>query len=174
MTSPKPRMNSRFFFLIIVLVCAGLLGYGYYLQFVEGLEPCPLCIFQRVAYITVLAVAFIGMLHGPGRIASMLYSGLIGLAALTGAVIAARQVWLQHLPPDQVPECGPGLDFMLEVFPLIEAIGMVFSGSGECAEVGWTFLSLSIAEWSLVCFTVLALAGIIYFIRLYQRKEERL
>ncbi|MEX2523616.1 MAG: disulfide bond formation protein B [Gammaproteobacteria bacterium] len=165
-------MTPRPFFLIIVLICAGLLGYGYYLQFVEGLDPCPLCVFQRIAFMAVMAVAFIGLLHGPRRIGAMIYSGLASLSALIGAGIAGRQVWLQHLPPDQVPECGPGLDFMLEVFPLTEAISMVFSGSGECAEVDWTFLSFSIAEWSLAWFIALALAGMIFIIRLYRRREQ--
>lgn len=165
-------MNPRPFFLIILIVCAGLLGFGYYLQFVEGLDPCPLCVFQRIAYLAVLAVAFVGLLHGPGKTGSMIYSGLASLCALIGAGIAGRQVWLQHLPPDQVPECGPGLDFMLEVFPLSEAISMVFSGSGECAEVEWSFLSLSIAEWSLIWFIALALAGTIYIIQLYRQREH--
>ncbi len=165
-------MNYRPFFLVIVLVCAGLLGYGYYLQFVEGLDPCPLCVFQRIAYMAVLIVALIGLLHGPGRNGSMIYSGLVSLFALMGAGIAGRQVWLQHLPPDQVPECGPGLDFMLEVFPLTEAVSMVFRGSGECAEVDWTFLYLSIAEWSLIWFIALALAGIIVIVQLYRRRQH--
>lgn len=159
MRSPRP------FYLAVALVCAGLLGYGYYLQFGQGLEPCPLCIFQRVAFLAVLGIALAGLLHGPGLTGTRVYNGLLTLAAVTGAVIAGRQVWLQHLPADQVPECGPGLDFMLEVFSLPQTIRMVFSGSGECAEVDWTFLSLSIAEWSLICFILLALGAVLYLLR---------
>ena len=148
-------MNStRFFYLSLFLASALLLGCGYYLQFVGGLEPCPLCIFQRIAYFAVITIAFIGLVHGPKRFWSRVYDGSIAVWAVTGGGIAARQIWLQHQPPDNVPECGLGLDFMLEVFPLSEMLRMVFNGSGECAKVSWTFLTLSIAEWSLLWFSV--------------------
>ena len=154
--------STRLFYLALFLTGTMLLGYGYYLEFVDGLEPCPLCIFQRIAYFAVIVIAFIGLVHGPKEIGLKLYDSLIALSAITGGAIAARQVWLQHLPPDKVPECGPGLDFMLEVFPLTEALKMVLSGSGECAEVVWTFLTLSIAEWSLLCFSVFTIAVLIH------------
>lgn len=154
--------SNRLFYAIVLLISASLLGFGYYLQFVEGLEPCPLCIFQRVAFIAIIAIALIGTLHGPQRVWKYIYSGLMLIAAITGATIAGRQVWLQHLPADQVPECGPGLDFMLEVFPLGETLKMVFTGSGECAKVDWTFLGLSIAEWSLAWFIAFAVASLLH------------
>jgi disulfide bond formation protein DsbB len=152
----------RSFYAAVALLCAALLGYGYWLQFGDGLEPCPLCIFQRLAYIAAGAVAFIAAVHGPGDTGRRIYSASIVLAAGVGAAIAGRQVWLQHLPPEQVPECGPGLDYMLEAFPLSEALRMVFTGSGECAQVDWTFLSFSIAEWSLFWFVALAAAAAIH------------
>ncbi len=156
-------MNSnRLFYLVLFLVSASLLAYGYYLQFVEGLDPCPLCIFQRVAFIAIIVIALIGTLHGPQKIWKYIYSGLILVSAITGATIAGRQVWLQHLPADQVPECGPGLDFMLEVFPLGETLKMVFTGSGECAKVDWTFLGFSIAELSLAWFIAFAVASVLH------------
>ena len=151
-------MSSRKIFAIIALACIGLLAYGYYLQFFTGLEPCPLCIFQRLAYIFIAAISTIAAIHGPERPFNLVYFALIDLGALTGAAIAGRQVWLQHLPADKVPECGPGLDYMLEVFPLSETLEMVFTGSGECAEVDWTFLGFSIAEWSLAMFIVIMTA----------------
>lgn len=157
--------SPRYFYLAVVLVCAALLGYGYYLQFNRGLEPCPLCVFQRVAYLAILGIAATGLIHGPGRPWLRIYSGLLTLAAVAGILIAGRQVWLQHLPADQVPSCGPGLNYMLEVFSLPETLKMVFTGSGECAEVHWTFLSLSIAEWSLIWFSLIAVAGLIHFLR---------
>ena len=156
-------MTKRLFYLGIVVICASLLGFGYYLQFVEGLEPCPLCIFQRIAYLSVMAIAIVASIHGPSGLWRNIYSSLILAGSVVGAVIAGRQVWLQHLPADQVPACGPGLDFMMEVFPLTETLRMVFTGSGECAEVQWTFLGFSIAEWSLfwfACFTITALLHI--------------
>ncbi len=150
--------STRTLFALISLVCFGLLGFGLYLEHYEGLEPCPLCILQRIAYIAVAVIALIASLHAPKKIFSILYFSVIDITALIGAGIAGRQVWLQHLPKDQVPECGPGLEYMLDVFPFSEALSMILSGSGECAEVKWRFLSFSIAEWSLVVFIVIMIA----------------
>ena len=157
--------SARLYYLLLFLICSSLLAFGYYLQFVEGLEPCPLCIFQRIAFIAIIIISLIGLFHGPQGLWRYGYTGFILLSAVTGAVIAGRQVWLQHLPPDAVPECGPGLDFMLEVFPLAETLKMVFTGSGECAEVAWTFLSLSIAEWSLIWFVVISITAVLHLFK---------
>ncbi len=157
-------MNKRLFYLGIVVICASLLGFGYYLQFVQGLQPCPLCIFQRIAYIAIMVIALIASIHGPSGLWLKVYSSLILVGAIVGGIIAGRQVWLQHLPPDQVPACGPGLDFMLEVFPLTETLRMVFTGSGECAEIQWTFLGFSIADWSLFWFSVFAITAILHLL----------
>lgn len=144
-------------FLLIGLFCVGLLGFGYFLQFQLGLDPCPMCIFQRLCYMGVGAVALVAALHGSRHLFRTLYALLALLLALIGAGIAGRQTWLQHLPPDQVPECGPGLEFMLEQYPLWDTVKKSLIGTGDCANVEWQFLSLSIAEWSLVCFLLIAL-----------------
>ena len=156
--------SNRLFYGVVFLISISLLSYGYYLQFVQGLEPCPLCIFQRIAFIAIIVIAFIGTLHGPQKVGQYVYSGLILVSAIAGASIASRQVWLQHLPEDQVPACGPGLDFMLEVFPLGETLKMVFTGSGECAKVDWTFLGFSIAELSLAWFIAFGIASVLHMI----------
>jgi disulfide bond formation protein DsbB len=134
------------------LACALLLGYGYYLQYGKGLEPCPLCLLQRGFFYAVLAVFAVAAIHGRGKI---VYASLAALLAAGGIAAAGRQVWLQHLPPDQVPQCGPDLFFMLENFPLSRTLKTLISGTGECAVVDWTFLGLSIAEWSAVWFAAL-------------------
>ena len=139
------------------LACAGLLGAGYFLQYFEAQNPCPLCLVQRGFYYLVLLVFLGAALHGPGRRAGIAYAGAAFVFAAAGAAVAARQVWLQHLPPDQVPPCGPGLYYMLENLPLARTLEKLFTGSGECAEVHWTFLGLSIADWSLAWFAALAL-----------------
>ncbi len=157
--------SSRIFFSIIFVICASLLGFGLYLEHVVGLEPCPLCVFQRIAYIVVALVALIAAIHNPQKLFEKIYTGLMLIASLCGAGIAGRQVWLQHLPEDKIPECGPGLEYMLDVFPLADALKMILSGSGECAEVQWTFLSFSIAEWSILCFVGLTVASLIMFFR---------
>ncbi len=151
---PTPRI----FYSIIFAICASLLGFGLYLEHAVGLEPCPLCIFQRVAFIVVGLFALIAAIHNPQKLFERIYTGLILITSLCGAGIAGRQIWLQHLPEDKIPECGPGLEYMLDAFPFTDALRMILSGSGECAEVQWTFLSFSIAEWSIVCFSALIIA----------------
>ena len=154
-------MTTRSGYLAGFLVCAGLLAFALYLQYVEQQEPCPLCILQRVAFIAIMAVFLIAALHGPRRNGALVYSSIIFVIAGIGAAIAGRQVWLQHLPPSQVPACGPGLEYMLQQFPLTQALQKIFAGSGECAEAGWRFLGLTIAGWSLAWFIALAVFALV-------------
>jgi len=137
-----------------------MLAIAGYFQFVDHLEPCPLCILQRVFTLFVGIILLLAVLHNPGKVGTKIYGALAGLAALIGAGISARHVWLQNLPEDQVPSCGPGLNFMLDNFPLGDAISMVMRGSGECAEVLWTFMGLSIPSWTLVAFISLAIVSL--------------
>ena len=155
-------LTPRLFFAATAFVCVALLGFGYYLQYHDGLEPCPMCIFQRLCYMGVAAVAFVGLIHGARSRVSVIYCALGSVCALLGAGIAGRQVWLQYLPADQIPECGPGLEFMLEVYPLAEVIRTALRGTGDCASVDWTFVGASIAEWSLLWFIALTVAQIGY------------
>ncbi len=153
------RLPARTLYFALFASCTGLLGFGLFLQHVVGLEPCPMCIMQRYAFVLVALLALVAGVHGPGRAGGRVYAALIGLAALGGASIAARQSWMQLYPPE-IPECGPGLEFMLESFPLAESLPMIFRGAGDCAAVDWTFLGLSIANWSLVSFgAVIAFAA---------------
>jgi len=118
-----------------------------------------------------MVIALIGAIHNPQNVLRAVYNVLIIITALIGAGIAGRQTWLQHLPPELVPECGPGLEYMLEVFPLADALKMVLSGSGECAEVHWRFIGFSIAEWSLVCFSAVIVATLIATFKLKPKTE---
>ncbi len=128
-------------------VCASLMGYALFVQHGLGLVPCPLCILQRIAVI-VTGLIFLGAaVHNPGSTGVRVYALLVLAATGLGAVVAGRHIWLQALPPDEVPACGPGLDYMLEFFPLTEALQMVFEGSGECAKIDWMFLGLSMPAW---------------------------
>lgn len=163
-------LSRRTPFFLMAAVCAGLLGFGFYLQFQSGLEPCPLCIFQRFCFMLIAVLALTAGAHGARHRGAAVYCALIFLVAAIGAGIAGRQVWLQHLPEDQIPECGPGLDFLMEMYPLAETIRTVLRGSGDCAKVDWTWLGLSIAEWSLLWFIGLAVtAATILYLRLTQR-----
>lgn len=142
------------------VVVAAMLAYAYYAQFVLLLEPCPLCIFQRVAFIALALIFLAAGLHAVGRIGSRVYALLAGMAALCGAAIAGWHVRLQHLPADQVPECGPGLDYMLEILPITEVLERAFTGSGECAEINWSLLGLSMPGWALIWFVLLGVFGV--------------
>lgn len=162
----RPRLP----FALLFTLCCTLLGFGLYLQYSGGLEPCPMCILQRYAFTVVILVALAGALHGPaGRFARSLYGALLLLASLAGAGIAAWQSWIQRFPPD-LSECGPDLAYMLESFPLSSALPMIFRGAGECTRIDWTFLGLSIANWSLLCFTLIALAAILGLVRSTTRR----
>ncbi len=147
-------------FLAVLVSCLGLLGIGLYLQHGLKLEPCPLCILQRVAFVAIGMTAMLAFLHNPGVMGRRFYGLLMMLFSLAGAAVAGRNLWLQSLPPDRVPECGPGLDYMLETFPLAKALPMIFQGSGECAKVEWTMLGLSIPAWAMGWFVVFFLAGL--------------
>jgi len=153
--------NSRKFFIAVFTICIGLLIFGLYLEHIQGLEACPLCIFQRIVYTIIIFITLIGAIHNPRNLLQNIYKLLMVISSITGAAIAGRQIWLQHLPPELVPECGPGLDYMFNVFPFREALKMIFTGSGECAEVKWRFIGLSIAEWSLIMFIGIFIATIL-------------
>ena len=150
------HLSTRVMFAAGAALCAALLAFAYFLQYVQGLDPCPLCLVQRAFFYLVFGVLAAGALHDPGATGTRIYAGLALLFASGGAAVAARQVWLQHLPADRVPQCGPDLAYMLENFPLSRTLEKLFTGTGECAKVDWTFLGLSIAGWSLLWFVALA------------------
>ena len=158
-------MNQRIPFLAIFLCCAVLLAFGYYLQFAKGLEPCPLCIIQRLFFIGVGMIALIADLHRPDGFARRAYAGILATISLGGGLVATRQVWLQHLPEEKIPECGPDLAFMMELYEPLEIVQWLYKGTGDCAEVNWTFLTFSLAEWSLAWFIGFMLAGIVMSVR---------
>jgi len=148
-------LSSRWLYLVGALIIAGLFGGALYLQYVLHQEPCPLCMVQRFVFIAMLALFAIAALHSPGRAWAKIYAVLIGLFALFGIAVASRHIWIQHLPKDQVPACGPGLDYMLDNFPMSKVLKELLHGSGECAAKGWDFLGLGIPEWALLWFVLL-------------------
>jgi len=150
----------RVAYLLGFLVCAALMGWALWLQFGLDLEPCPLCMFQRVAVCAVGLVFLAAFLQNPRRGGAAGYAMLTLIVAGAGAALAGRQVWLQALPKDQVPSCGMGISYMLDSLPFTEVIMKTLAGSGECAEKGWVFLDLSIAGWSFVFFVAMIVAAI--------------
>ncbi len=163
MTGPRPLFFAGF------AACAALIAIALYFQHVMYLEPCPLCILQRIAVIGLGMIFFAGALHNPGRIGRRVYATLALLTAGAGGAIAGRHVWLENLPEDQVPACGPGLDYMLDNFPLAQALELILRGSGECAEVAWTFLGLSIPGWTLLAFIGFGALALLLFFRRFER-----
>jgi len=142
------------------LVPTFAMAFALYLQYVLHLEPCPLCIFQRVAMIAIALVWLLAAIHGPKAAGRWVYAIFATGASAAGSAIAARHVWLQGLPPDQVPACGPSLDYMLDIQPLNEVIATVLRGDGDCAAVEGAFLGLSIPAWTLIAFVGLALISL--------------
>lgn len=154
------RITPRMGFGFITLSCAALLGFALYNQYVDYLDPCPLCIFQRVVFAWMGFIALLAFIHNPARTGRWIYAGLMVLGAIIGAAIAGRHIWLQNLPPGEVPECGPGLNYMLENFPVTEVLSSVLRGSGSCAEVKWTFVGMSMPMWTLIWYIGLGFLAI--------------
>ena len=152
--------RRRVAYLLGFLVCAALIGWALWLQYGMGLDPCPLCVFQRVAVIATGVVFLIAAIQNPGRGAAAVYAVATLITAGIGAGLAAWQVWIQAQPKGSVAACGMGLDYMLETMPLWDVIGRVLKGSGECAEQGWLFLGLAIPAWTFVFFIAMIAAAI--------------
>ena len=156
MTIPDKRILNFAGF----LMCAALMGYALYAQHYLMLEPCPLCVLQRIAVVGMGLVFLLAVLHNPGGVGRFVYALFLVLPMSLGAIVAGRHAWLQMLPEDQVPACGPGLDYMWENFPLADVINMVFRGSGECADVDWQLLGLSMPAWVFIAVIALGSIGI--------------
>lgn len=144
-----------------LLSVIGLMSYGIYAERVMYLDPCPLCITQRAFYVGIglfsLLALFTLRRHGLQRA----FAALLSLSAVGGIITAGRQVWLQHLPPELVPECGPGLQYWMENMPMLQTLSLLFKGDGNCAEVNWRFMGFSMGEWSLGWFVVFLLVGLV-------------
>jgi protein dithiol:quinone oxidoreductase len=166
-------MNRRPLNALGLLVCLGLLAYAYYAQYHLHLDPCPLCIFQRIG-VAAIAVSFLlAALHNPKGWGSRVYGWLIAITAGLTVGVAARHIWIQHLSADQVPSCGASLNYLLEIFPLTDVIRTVLTGSGECAKVTWTLLGLSMPTWVAIAATCLGLYGVSVNLKKIRRNEVR-
>jgi protein dithiol:quinone oxidoreductase len=144
--------------------CFGLIAFALFLQHYEGLAPCPMCILQRYAFILIGVTALISLPFLIKRFLSRISSWLIILFAGLGSGVALRHVWLEHNPPE-IFDCGADLGFVVDTFPLAEALPMIFRGTGDCSIVLWRFAGLSIAEWALACFIIILLTELIFLKR---------
>jgi protein dithiol:quinone oxidoreductase len=163
-------LNSRVFFAAIFAICAGLVAFAaLYLQEELGLEPCPMCILQRYVFVAIAAVALVAAIHGPRNLALKVYGGIVVLFAVVGSGIAIRHSYLQHFPP-ATESCGADLDFIVNTFPLSQALPKIFAGSGSCSKVDWTLVGLSIPEWALVWYVVFA--GVVIWFSFFRRAPQ--
>lgn len=154
-------MHKRQVFFALFLIPVVAMGFAVlFLQQALGLAPCPLCVTQRGFVILVGLFALAAFIHNPAGIGRRIYAGLCTLAAVGGAAVAGRHVWLQSLPADQAPACGPSLDYMLDTLPLSETFALVMMGDGNCAETQWTLLGMSIPTQTLLLFLVLVALGL--------------
>lgn len=152
---------------LVIMAVIGMSFALFFLQRYMGFSPCPLCIFQRIGLMVMGGFALIAAIFDPK---SKIVRLLLWLGSLAGigwaAVVAGRHIWLQHLPADQVPSCGPGLDYWLDTLPMQQVLKEVFAGSGECASIEWTFMGLSIPEQSLILFSILILVHVLILWRI--------
>ncbi|GAF51633.1 LOW QUALITY PROTEIN: periplasmic thiol:disulfide oxidoreductase DsbB, required for DsbA reoxidation [Psychrobacter sp. JCM 18900] len=151
---------------LVIMAIIGMSFALFYLQRHLGLSPCPLCIFQRVGLIVMGGFAISALFNPKSKVIRLLLwlGSLVGIGWATA--VAARHVWLQHLPADQVPSCGPGLNYWLDTLPILQVFKEVFAGSGECASVDWTLMGLSIPEQSLILFSVLLIVHVLILMRI--------
>ena len=153
--------SSRSLFLLAFFGCLLLMAAALYLEHVVGLEPCPLCVVQRICVIGFALVCLVAAIHGPSPLGRRIYALVALLFAAAGAATAGRQIWLQSVPAEELDACLPGLEYMIEAWPLQEIVSKVFHGTADCAEVKWTLFGMSIPEWSLLGF--IAMLGFCVF-----------
>lgn len=162
----KKFFSVRSSYFLAFLMSAGLLGYSIYLQMDGGLQPCPLCVLQRMTLILLGVLFLLGTLFKVKKIGNRIISSITCLLSMLGIAFSGRQVWLQFLPADSTSEsCATSLDYMLKVLPFDQVLSKVFQGSVECTQVGWKFLFLSLAEWSLICFGIFFVFSVWQLIR---------
>ncbi len=142
------------------LACFALIAYALYAQYGLGLDPCPLCIFQRIGIMALGVVFLIAGLHSPRGSGARIYAALLAIAALATIAVAARHLYVQSLPPGAIPSCGAPLSVLWKFTPTFELIRKVLSGSGECSQINWKFLGLAMPAWVLICAGLLGWMGI--------------
>ncbi|WP_258364054.1 disulfide bond formation protein B [Halomonas sp. LBP4] len=173
MTQVLSHLSVRQWSLAGLAFCVLMMAVALGLEHLGGLEPCPLCIFQRVAVLSAATVFGVAAIHNPGgRLGAGLYGGLSLAAVAGGITVAWRHLWLQSLPADEVPSCGPGLDYMMDILPLRDVVSMVLSGSGECAEIDFLLLGISLPGWTLIGFLVLALASLGLLLTAFRERQR--
>lgn len=157
------QITPRIYFMLGLISCLLMLTVAAYFQLIKALEPCPLCISQRIIVVLIAIIMTLAFLHNPGRLGIKFYAILATISALLGVGVSARHVWLQHLPPEKIPECSPNLSYIFTNFPLSETLALMLNGTGECTKILWVFMGLSIPSWLLLAFMALAGLSLVQF-----------
>ena len=157
--------KSRHLFFMAAVGCVAIIGFALFLQYVKALEPCPLCISQRIAILALFLVTILAATHNPNHFGYKIYSFVTIAFSVIGMTLAGRQLWIQNLPPDKAPACMPSVTFLVDVLPLADLAKIMLTGSGGCASVQWTFLGLAIPGWTFLIFTAFTFFGFFEFIR---------
>ena len=165
------KLTYRLTNFILLLFCLTLLTTSFYFQYANIMQPCLLCFMQRVFYIAISFVLFISCLHQHNRLTLSIYNTLLIILGALGLMTAFRQIWLQHVPSGQPSTCLPNAIFLFKTLPLHKALQLSYSGTAECARINWTFLGLTIADWSAICFGII-LAVVIWQFRFLVQKEK--
>lgn len=164
-------ISNRIISLSVFLSCVALLASAYVFEYVYYMDPCPLCIMQRIAVLLVGLAGFTGFLLASNTVARTVTSGFMLLASVLGLAVAGRHVWIQSLPADQVPTCGPSLEYMVDTLPWAEVLSVMLRGNGNCADSHWSFIGLSMPQWVLVWFVGFAIVGI--YLLLTAKKQQK-
>lgn len=167
------KLSNRSRYIIAFLIAASLVGFSLYMEYGHGLEPCPLCILQRVLYAAIMLICLAAFICAWQRFALRVYAALCFICAGAGLGVASRQVWLQHLPASELQGCGPSLGFMLKNFPIGETAKMLLTGTAECGQVQWTLFGLSMAGWSVISFGFFVLFAVYQFVKATKKTEEK-
>lgn len=152
-------ISNRMISLAVFVACVALLAGAYYFEYILYMDPCPLCIMQRIAVLLVGIAGLLGFLLARNQIAQLASGVFMLLSAVLGIGVAGRHVWIQSLPADQVPTCGPSLEYMVDTLPWAEVLTVMLRGNGNCADSHWAFLGLSMPQWVLVWFVGFAVVG---------------
>ena len=144
-------MSKRYIYFLGWIAIVILLSFSFYLQFFDGIMPCPLCMLQRIAFALLGILFFLGIFLYAKRIYCFILNTLLLLTSSLGMLFAGRQIWLQHVPSN-TNECGVTLQYMMQALPITEVMQKIFEGSAECTQRGWELASLNMAEWALVWF----------------------
>lgn len=164
-------MSTRLIYFLGFILISGLLGVSVYLQLFQGIQPCALCTLQRLAFALLGMTFLFGSLFAKNRTLQHLVNGLLFIFSGIGIFLAGRQIWLQHFPPADGTECGVSIQYMMQVLPWHEVLQKVIAGSTECTQRGWEFLSLNMAEWALVWFTMMLLTSLYLFVQVCQQRK---